>query len=86
MKTAFTLLLFTSLSLAQNAAQSDGFKKIDRNGDGKVTRDEMPKLFDQIDADKDGIASAAELTAYFAKAINPAQRKTIKQHTKLSLN
>ena len=61
------LLIATSLS-AQNAAQSDGFKKIDRNGDGKVTREEMPKLFDQIDADKDGVASVAELTAHFAKA------------------
>lgn len=61
-------LLIASPLFAQNAAQSDGFKKIDRNGDGKVTRDEMPKLFDQIDADKDGIASAEELTAYFAKA------------------
>jgi dienelactone hydrolase/Ca2+-binding EF-hand superfamily protein len=61
-------LLIASPLFAQNAAQSDGFKKIDRNGDGKVTREEMPKLFDQIDADKDGIASAAELTTYFAKA------------------
>jgi dipeptidyl aminopeptidase/acylaminoacyl peptidase len=68
-RSLFTLtLLIASPLFAQNAAQSDGFKKIDRNGDGKVTREEMPKLFDQIDADKDGIASAAELTAYFAKA------------------
>jgi len=68
MKTASTLFLFASVSLAQIVAQSDEFKKIDRNGDGKVTREEMPKLFDRIDADKDGIASAAELTDYFAKA------------------
>jgi dienelactone hydrolase/Ca2+-binding EF-hand superfamily protein len=60
-------LLIASCVNAQNAAQSDGFKKIDRNGDGKVTREEMPKLFDPIDADKDGVASVAELTAYFAK-------------------
>ncbi len=65
-------LLIASLSFAQNAAQSDGLKKIDRNGDGKVTREEMPKLFDQIDADKDGVASVVELTAYFAKAKSSA--------------
>ena len=65
----FTLtLLIASQALAQNAALPDGLKKIDRNGDGKVTREEMPKLFDQIDADKDGVASAAELTEYFTKA------------------
>ncbi|MFN0075528.1 MAG: alpha/beta fold hydrolase [Prosthecobacter sp.] len=70
---AFLLTLtFTSLTLAQNAALPDGLKKIDRNGDGKVTREEMPKLFDQIDADKDGVASVAELTAYFAKAKSSA--------------
>ena len=69
----FTLTLLIALqSLAQNAALPDGLKKIDRNGDGKVTREEMPKLFDLIDANKDGIASATELTAYFAKAKSSA--------------
>jgi len=47
----FALLLIAPCVSAQNAEQSDGFKKIDRNGDGKITREEMPKLFDQIDAD-----------------------------------
>jgi len=70
----FAFLLIATCVGAQNATQSDGFKKIDRNGDGKVTRDEMPKLFDQIDADKDGIASAAELTAYFTKAKGTATK------------
>jgi cephalosporin-C deacetylase-like acetyl esterase len=69
----FTLsLLITSQSLAQNAALPKGLKKIDRNGDGKVTREEMPKLFDQIDADKDGVASVAELTTHFPKAKSSA--------------
>ena len=68
----FALLLIAPCVSAQNAEQSDGFKKIDRNGDGKVTREEMPKLFDQIDADKDGVASVAELTAYLAKAKSSA--------------
>jgi Ca2+-binding EF-hand superfamily protein len=71
MKTKLPLLLSLALgafALAQDPALPDALKKIDRNGDGKVTREEMPKLFDQIDADKDGVASAAELTAYFSKA------------------
>nr|MDH4453529.1 DUF1549 domain-containing protein [Verrucomicrobiota bacterium] len=68
----FALLLIAPCVSAQNAEQSDGFKKIDRNGDGKITREEMPKLFDQIDADKDGVASVAELTVYLAKAKSSA--------------
>ncbi len=71
MKTAITLTIvatFATFAFAQENTLPDGLKKLDRNGDGKITREEMPKLFDQIDADKDGVASAAELTAYFSKA------------------
>ena len=52
---------------AQNATP-DWFKKLDRNGDGHISREEMPKLFDQFDADRDGIGTVAELTAYYEKA------------------
>ena len=73
-------LILTSLLLATCAAQAqeatpDWLKKIDRNGDGKVSREEMPKIFDLIDADKDGIGSVAELTAYFTKAKGKGQTK-----------
>ena len=60
----FTFLLFTATISAQVA-------KLDRNADGKVTREEMPKLFDAVDADKDGVASTEELAAYFTK--NPGK-------------
>jgi len=60
----FITLLVATTSFAQTA-------KLDRDGDGKVTREEMPKLFDAIDADKDGVASADELAAYFAQ--NPSK-------------
>jgi hypothetical protein len=69
MKTALTLTLaaaFLTAAFAQEAAP-DWFKKLDRNGDGKISRDEMPKLFDQLDTDKDGSASVAEVTAYYTK-------------------
>jgi dienelactone hydrolase/Ca2+-binding EF-hand superfamily protein len=69
-----SLLLATCAALAQEATP-DWLKKIDRNGDGKVSREEMPKIFDLIDADKDGIGTVAELTAYFTKAKGKGQTK-----------
>ena len=77
MKTTATLiftLALCALAVAQDAAVPDWFKKLDRNGDGKITREEMPKLFDLIDTNKDGVASLEELTDYFAK--HPPQRQT----------
>ncbi|MFM9147755.1 MAG: alpha/beta fold hydrolase [Verrucomicrobiota bacterium] len=72
------LLCVLCTSVVQTHAQEatpDWFKKIDRNGDGKVSREEMPKIFDLIDADKDGIGTVAELTAHFAKAKAKGQAK-----------
>ncbi|MBK8037932.1 MAG: DUF1549 domain-containing protein [Verrucomicrobiaceae bacterium] len=72
------LLCVLCASVVQTHAQEatpDWLKKIDRNGDGKVSREEMPKIFDLIDADKDGIGTVAELTAYFTKAKGKGQTK-----------
>jgi arylsulfatase A-like enzyme len=44
-------------------------KNADKNGDGKLSREEYPKpeLFDSIDANKDGFATIEEIKAYYAK-------------------
>lgn len=52
--------------------------EFDRNGDGKLTRDELPErlrsAFDTIDGDKDGILTQSELTAFVEKS-EAEQRK-----------
>ena len=48
---------------------AERFKQLDRNGDGKVTREEagqMP-MFDQWDANKDGAVTLEELRTFYAK-------------------
>ena len=75
MKLILTSLLLATCAAHAQEAPPDWLKKIDRNGDGKVSREEMPKIFDLIDADKDGIGTVAELTAYFTKAKGKGQTK-----------
>jgi acetyl esterase/lipase len=43
------------------------FKRIDRNGDGKLTRDEIPQRFDQLDKNKDGAFTREEAQAGMAQ-------------------
>ncbi|MEW6359942.1 MAG: FG-GAP-like repeat-containing protein [Planctomycetota bacterium] len=45
------------------------FKQLDRNGDGKLTRDEAPQTmpFDQWDANEDGVATLEEVQAYYSR-------------------
>jgi arylsulfatase A-like enzyme len=51
---------------------AERFKQFDRNGDGKLTRDEFPQpdAFAEVDADGDGIATVEEVRAWFAKRRN----------------
>ena len=43
------------------------FKRLDRNGDGKLTRDEIPQRFDQLDKNKDGVVTREEAQADMAQ-------------------
>ncbi|MDX1969942.1 MAG: EF-hand domain-containing protein [Planctomycetaceae bacterium] len=47
---------------AQNADGTDAFKKFDKDGDGKVTKGELPneKAFERFDKDQDGVITRAE--------------------------
>ncbi|MBM4089172.1 MAG: EF-hand domain-containing protein [Planctomycetes bacterium] len=49
---------------AGGRGMTSAFKQRDKNGDGKLSRDEIPAaLFDRLDADKDGSVSEEEAKA-----------------------
>lgn len=54
----------------------EAFKTADKNGDGKLARDEypQPKVFDAVDADHDGFATPPEVRAYYQR--RRGQRQT----------
>jgi hypothetical protein len=58
---------------------TEALKNADKNGDGKLTREEYPQkdLVDAVDADKDGFATLEEVRAYYAKRrAQPATKTT----------
>jgi hypothetical protein len=80
MKTAITIISLSAILagltlLAQESPRpagsglADRFKQFDKNGDGKLARDEVPQTlpFDQWDANKDGVVTLEEVTAFYAK-------------------
>jgi hypothetical protein len=48
-----------------NGGLLERFKQVDRNGNGKLTRDEIPRLFDQVDKNKDGVVTFDEAKQFY---------------------
>ena len=59
------LLLALAMGKVQAQETSEPFKRLDRNKDGKLTKDEFTgPLFERIDTNKDGVISAEEDQAF----------------------
>ena len=73
---SITLLLawaFGVSALAQTTSGVATFQRLDKNGDGKITRDEAPNAesFATADADKDGAVTPDEFRRYLARRQRP---------------
>ncbi|MFZ5830836.1 MAG: FG-GAP-like repeat-containing protein [Planctomycetota bacterium] len=68
------------LALASTAvAQTPAFERLDKNGDGKLTREEVPNAasFAEADADKDGAVTPEEFVRYLAARQRTVSAKPI---------
>ncbi len=79
-------LLVASPLIAQDT--SEQFRRLDRNQDGKLTKDEFRgPLFDQIDTDKDGIITEEEDRAFVKRRVaGPGQPQRIPESIKAELD
>ena len=58
-------LVVVGAHVAQAQETSEPFRRLDRNKDGQLTKDEFSgKLFEQLDANKDGVVSTEEDVAH----------------------
>jgi acetyl esterase/lipase len=80
------VLLIAAPVIAQET--SEQFRRMDRNQDGKLTRDEFSgPLFDQIDTDKDGIITADEDRTFVKRQVAaPGQLQRIPESIKVELD
>lgn len=70
------LLCICSLSIAQDQEKENRFFKMhDKNGDGKIDKNELPdeEAFDILDHNKDGFISKSELTHKAQTSMNKGQ-------------
>ena len=74
-----TLLLLLTPALASAQANDKMWKQLDRNKDGKLSKEELPERFRakfaEADIDKDGFISRAELAAFRGADNTPTEKK-----------
>ncbi len=74
-----TLLISLMVVVSVQAQEtSPPFKRLDRNQDGKLTKDELPgPLFDRIDTNNDGVITAAEDQAFSRHRANQLREEAM---------
>jgi len=68
-QTLLVTALFCGVAFAQPTSRTDGLsRRLDRSGDGQLKRDEVPpaagRIFDRLDADKNGVVTAREAASF----------------------
>ena len=88
MKTAtfFLSVVLSSLTLfaQQTGGLAERFKQLDRNGDGKVSREEggSPARFEAADKDNDGFLTIEEVQSVFARATARPRQSSLRRRNK----
>jgi acetyl esterase/lipase len=81
---ALALWAFMAQAQAQTSANMEQFRRLDRNGDGKLTREEIPRLFDQLDKNKDGMVTPEEALAFRGESAPSGAAAKAKAHPEFS--
>jgi hypothetical protein len=68
---SLSLIFLVGDALVAEVAPKEVFQRLDRNQDGKLTREELPPAiqasFDRMDANKDGSVTVEEMTQFRAR-------------------
>ena len=76
----FVLFVAATMNAVHGQAKRTAFDRWDKNGDGKLTREELPvnakPNFDRADSNKDGFISRQEDTRFRSKSRKPADKRT----------
>jgi Ca2+-binding EF-hand superfamily protein len=86
---AFVLIIVACMLTAQEPAKfDDRLKQFDKNGDGKLTKDELPEglkpFFEKMDANKDGSVTPDEAAKFLASGKAKDKREEASPPTKPS--
>ena len=74
-----TLLCLPNTGISQEATGTAAFNRLDKNADGKLSRDEAPnkEVFGDVDTDQDGFASLSEVNTWLSTVLFQMRHRRI---------